>query len=85
MPSFSTLHPIARRSWELPTVLQRSDMRRVARLGLLLALLAAAWVALLQQTADTPAHTWVLLVSAAAPPAAAAAGRSAGGAWRSRE
>ena len=38
-------------------------MLRIQRLGLLGALLLAAWAALLQSTPEQPARTWVLLVS----------------------
>jgi hypothetical protein len=37
-------------------------MLRIQRLGLLGALLLAAWAALLQSTPKDPARTWVLLV-----------------------
>ena len=37
-------------------------MLRIQRIGLIGALLLAAWVALLQSTGEEPIRTWVLLV-----------------------
>lgn len=37
-------------------------MLRIARIGVIGAALLAFWAALLQQTTEEPAHTWLLLV-----------------------